>query len=852
LHMVKVHRKLSLITFMLISACHAEEDPTSTVQGLIQRVLPAGASEFFVVEWENRTEDFWELESKSLSGHVQVTLRGNNGVSIASALNHYLRYFARRQISWDGDNMLTLPSPLPAVPGKIGHKRTGKWSYYQNVCTVSYSSVWWDWARWERELDWMALSGINLPLAFTGQEYIYQKVLGRLGVSDVQIRQSFFSGPGFLAWYRMGNIRGIGHQQTEPLPQSWINSQFLLLQKILKRAKALGMMPVLSAFTGFVPKGLKDVYPNASIVSSECWDDAFNSTYCSNYRVATSDPLYLRIGKLYLETQQNLLGQEAVQGLHIYSADQYNEMAPPFEGTDLDGIAQSSRAQITAMRSADPKAIWLMQGWQFLNSDVDFWHAPQMKAYLGAVPDDALIILDLASDLKPLWRFTESYYGKPFIWCMLHNFGGNLGLSGRVPLVSNQPYLDYVNTTSTMVGIGITMEGINQNSVVYDLMLEHAWRNKTVEPADWIHSYSISRYGSDSSDVQRAWSGLLQTVYSAPAGYNESYTGCPNADKVAGPERASGTSHNSDRSGNPGWWNPHWWGVTKSLMELRPALRFENCGFMPTSLYYEPNELVTVLHSLLAVAEAGTSNLGGSTPATPLPSTLSYDVVDVCRQILSNIFLETHQSFVEAFMRQPSDRAAMHKDGDILLGLLDDMDTLLSTDGHFLLGQWVATARQWANVENNGVRAMNTLMGRIDDNGQALNTSTPSHESTNLTALYQYNAWNLVTLWGPGLGHQFGGPGNIHDYASKQWAGLTSAYYRPRWLMFIQELTSIADSGGDASEFNSTAFLLEKIFPFELQWQTTAQSYNFPEQAQGDPVQTAFHLLKKYELQFED
>lgn len=38
------------------------------------------------------------------------------------------------------------------------------------------SYVWWDWERWEKEIDWMALQGINLPLAFTGQETIWQRV----------------------------------------------------------------------------------------------------------------------------------------------------------------------------------------------------------------------------------------------------------------------------------------------------------------------------------------------------------------------------------------------------------------------------------------------------------------------------------------------------------------------------------------------------------------------------------------------------------------------------------------------------------------------------------------------------
>jgi alpha-N-acetylglucosaminidase len=38
------------------------------------------------------------------------------------------------------------------------------------------SFAWWDWKRWEKEIDWMALQGVNLPLAFTGQEAIWQKV----------------------------------------------------------------------------------------------------------------------------------------------------------------------------------------------------------------------------------------------------------------------------------------------------------------------------------------------------------------------------------------------------------------------------------------------------------------------------------------------------------------------------------------------------------------------------------------------------------------------------------------------------------------------------------------------------
>ena len=36
---------------------------------------------------------------------------------------------------------------------------------------------------------------------------------------------------------------------------------------------------------------------------------------------------------------------------------------------------------------------------------------------------------------------------------------------------------------SSMIGIGITMEGINQNEIIYDFMLEKSWR-KALSPEE--------------------------------------------------------------------------------------------------------------------------------------------------------------------------------------------------------------------------------------------------------------------------------------------------------------------------------------------------------------------------------
>jgi len=51
-------------------------------------------------------------------------------------------------MSWAGDQMSDIPQPLPSVSGSGVFIKAGvKYRYYQNVCTVSYSSVWWNWTR---------------------------------------------------------------------------------------------------------------------------------------------------------------------------------------------------------------------------------------------------------------------------------------------------------------------------------------------------------------------------------------------------------------------------------------------------------------------------------------------------------------------------------------------------------------------------------------------------------------------------------------------------------------------------------------------------------------------------------
>ena len=181
-------------------------------------------------------KDVFELESRD----GKIVLRGNNGVGIASALNWYLEKSCHCQVSSCGSN-LDLPDPLPVVPAKLRRVSPHHYRYTFNYCTFGYRMAFWDWERWEREIDFMALQGINAPLAVTGMEVVYRNVYRDLGLSEEEIGK-FIAAPPFLPWFFMNNIDGWGG----PIPEAWYVRQEALQKKILARQRELGMKPILT------------------------------------------------------------------------------------------------------------------------------------------------------------------------------------------------------------------------------------------------------------------------------------------------------------------------------------------------------------------------------------------------------------------------------------------------------------------------------------------------------------------------------------------------------------------------------------------------------------------------------
>ncbi|KAL0291847.1 UNVERIFIED_CONTAM: Alpha-N-acetylglucosaminidase [Sesamum calycinum] len=229
----------------------------STAYAALNRLIPSHSSSFQfsiiskaykfssscllvidVYESKPRHVAYWlKCERENFSNHVFNRISGTTGVELLSGLHWYLKYWCGAHISWSktgGAQLSSVPKlgSLPRIQDAgITMKRPTPWSYYQNAVSSSYTFAWWDWERWEKEIDWMALQGINLPLAFTGQEAIWQKVFQ-------------------MGW---------------PITTKLVRSTTDPAEEIFARMYEFGMNPVLPAFSGNVPAALKSVYPSAKI-----------------------------------------------------------------------------------------------------------------------------------------------------------------------------------------------------------------------------------------------------------------------------------------------------------------------------------------------------------------------------------------------------------------------------------------------------------------------------------------------------------------------------------------------------------------------------------------------------------
>lgn len=588
----------------------------SPIQGLLERI-DKGASRKFVIEQVKSPTDFFELDQKG----DKVVIRGNNYVSIATGLNWYLKYYAGVQLSWNGMTA-QLPAVLPAVPQKERHETDLKYRYDFNYCTYSYTMAFWDWNRWEKEIDWMALHGINLPLAVVGADVVWYNVLTKLGYTKDEINE-FIAGPAFQGWWLMNNLEGWGG----PNPDSWYKQRETLQKQILKRMREYGIQPVLPGYSGMVPHNAKERL-GLNVSDPGLW--------CGYRRPAflqPTDPRFNEIADLYYKEMSRLYGKA-----DFYSMDPFHE-GGSVAGVDLNAAGQAIWG---AMKKANPKAVWVAQAWQ----------ANPRQKMIENLPAGDLIVLDLFAESRPQWGDPEStWYRKEgfgkhdWLYCMLLNYGGNVGLHGKMKHVIDEFYKAKTSSFGkTMKGVGMTMEGSENNPVMFELLCELPWRPVLFDKDEWLKNYTVARYGKADKAVQDAWLLLSNTIYNCPAKNTQQGT------------------HESVFCGRPDYDVYQ----VSSWSEMEP--------------YYKPEDIIRAAGMMLSAADAFKGN-----------NNFEYDLIDIVRQAVAEKGRLVYPIMIDAYKAGEKELFAAASQRFLELILLQDK--LLASRPEFKVGTWIEKAR---------------------------------------------------------------------------------------------------------------------------------------------------------------
>jgi alpha-N-acetylglucosaminidase len=580
-----------------------------------------------------------------------VRIAGSDSIALARGAYAFLKACGAASMSWEGDRV-ALPARFPeSDSGRIETRFRHR--AYLNPCTYGYTTPWWGWARWEREIDWMALHGIDMPLALEGQEHIWRSLWREAGLSDQQMAGHFSAAP-FVPWQRMGNIEGY----EAPLSPAWIDKKRDLQGRILDRMRSLGMQPILPAFAGYVPHAFAERHPEARIYQMRSWE-GFPGTWWLD----PVDPLFGQIAARFLALQG-----EAYGAGDYYLADSFNETLPPLtdDGSDVkqahygDATANSAVSAATiapeqrdarlaaygaaicrSILQSRPRASWVMQGWLF-GADRHFWSAEAIGAFLSGVPDDKLLVLDIGNDRYPdVWSRAQAFHGKSWIYGYVHNYGGSNPLYGDLDFYrTDLTALTARTDTGALDGFGVFPEGLHSNSVVYEYLFDLAWEARDQPLANWLPTYLQTRYGCSPPALVEGWSLLIEACYRTR------------------------------------YWTPRWWRGEAGayLLFKRPALalaEFEGHPGDPVLLKKAAGKLAEVTDGPL----------------------LRYDLIDALRHLATIEIDGLLQQTITAYRR--ADRILGDALRDRATALTVAVDTLIGTQQE-TLASWVGDATAYA------------------------------------------------------------------------------------------------------------------------------------------------------------
>lgn len=603
---------------------YARNKTLCEMRNMVGRVIGEAWKSLFLFDFLTAERDTFEVENGE---NGTIVIRGTNGIAMASGLHYYLRYFCNVDYSPLFVSNLCMPETLPRVPEKIVREIPYQVRYGFHVCSHSYTMPFWEWEKYEACLDWAAMCGVNLILHVAGQEEIIRRMLTKFGYTDTEVKE-YLTGPTYFTW-GCRNMSGFGG----PLPDNWFADRVELGRRIHDRMQVFGMKPLLRGYFGAVPNDFTEKNPDAQVIHQGTWCAFTRPDVLRAYVDDGCRDLYAEVSDAFYEAQRALFGDVT----DYYSADPFIEGGA---GGDIDQ-AKMFRTIHSKMLEHNPDSIWVMQKWgESLNN----------TRMAGLVRKDNVLVLNINSEISCDTELSERNQ-IPWLWGLLHEFGGKQGLEAHTRAVVDIPKTK--KNTQYMAGIGMTSESFARCPMIYELLWDVAWTKEPVDLMTWGMGYMKRRYGKVNEDLARAWSLLLDTVY------------CCEAPDIA-----------------------------ESLILSRPTEQFTSaCAYARGNITYD----VEVLEEVLEIYINNYAQFGDS-------PCYRYDMVDIARQVLSNASLQYHKRMMDAYYAKDADE--FEKESARFLNLIQLQNDILDTSDDFQVGSWIASARNMRSAQDDWTRDM--------------------------------------------------------------------------------------------------------------------------------------------------
>lgn len=477
-------RKRSLLPWfaaaalLIAQASAASSFDTRPEQAVLARLLPQQAQQFELgtLDAANGRERFRITRA---NGHIKV--EGSTPSALLFGVNWYLKYVAHVQISPNGDRLGSAPFPLPT--GVIEQDTPYAYRYALNENVDGYTTAYWDWPRWQREIDVLALSGINAVLIERGMDSVLYQTFRDVGYRDDEIRR-WITQPAHQNWQLMGNLCCF----NGPIGTALMHRRAESAQQIIARLRELGITPVLPGFYGIVPADFPRRFPAAHVIPQGEWAGFTRPGWLD-----PRDPLFAKLAAAFYKHQRALFGDSSIYDMEVFQ-----------EGGDAGDVPvpEAAREVQKAMLAAHPGARWMMLAWQ----------GNPRQDLLAGVDRQHLLIIDIDHDRVPRDNRQKDFQHAPFLFGGIWEFGGRTTLGANTRNITER-LQRLARTNANMAGTAVFTEGMDTNPFAYDLFTEMAWRNAPVDLAQWTAAYVRRRYGDADPHALAAWNVLLHTAY---------------------------------------------------------------------------------------------------------------------------------------------------------------------------------------------------------------------------------------------------------------------------------------------------------------------------------------------------